>query len=152
LLHAYDVISLAEVLDSRRPPRSALPGRQVPASFGWVGGWPRIPNWTAACTLDQAGERASGRRHHGGAGGGGAAERRAGVGAGPAIVWIRVGNTSRRELLTWFWRHPVDSVSITASWPARSSRTMDRPVGPPGGAGHPGSPRSRMPRVHGRRP
>jgi len=30
------------------------------------------------------------------------AERRAHTGAGPSIVWIRVGNTSRRDLLTWF--------------------------------------------------
>jgi predicted nuclease of predicted toxin-antitoxin system len=30
------------------------------------------------------------------------AERRARTGGGPSIVWIRVGNTSRRELLTWF--------------------------------------------------
>jgi predicted nuclease of predicted toxin-antitoxin system len=30
------------------------------------------------------------------------AERRARVGSGPAIVWIRVGNTSRRDLLVWF--------------------------------------------------
>jgi len=29
-------------------------------------------------------------------------ERRARTGGGPSIVWIRVGNTSRRELLTWF--------------------------------------------------
>ena len=29
------------------------------------------------------------------------ADRRARAGSGPAIVWIRVGNTSRRELLTW---------------------------------------------------
>jgi predicted nuclease of predicted toxin-antitoxin system len=36
------------------------------------------------------------------------AERRARVGGGPSIVWIRVGNTSRRELLTWFrFRLPV---------------------------------------------
>jgi predicted nuclease of predicted toxin-antitoxin system len=36
------------------------------------------------------------------------AERRARVGRGPAIVWIRVGNTSRRDLLTWFrFRLPV---------------------------------------------
>jgi len=31
------------------------------------------------------------------------AERRARLGSGPAIVWIRVGNTSRRDLLVW-WR------------------------------------------------
>ena len=30
------------------------------------------------------------------------AERRARIGDGPAIVWIRVGNTSRRDLLVWF--------------------------------------------------
>ena len=36
------------------------------------------------------------------------AERRARTGGGPSIVWIRVGNTSRRELLTWFrFRLPV---------------------------------------------
>ena len=36
------------------------------------------------------------------------AERRARAGDGPAIVWIRVGNVSRRELLTWFrFRLPV---------------------------------------------
>jgi predicted nuclease of predicted toxin-antitoxin system len=29
------------------------------------------------------------------------AERRTRTGGGPPIVWIRVGNTSRRELLTW---------------------------------------------------
>ncbi len=29
-------------------------------------------------------------------------ERRARAGGGPSIVWIRVGNTSRRDLLTWF--------------------------------------------------
>jgi predicted nuclease of predicted toxin-antitoxin system len=28
-------------------------------------------------------------------------ECRARTGGGPSIVWIRVGNTSRRELLTW---------------------------------------------------
>jgi predicted nuclease of predicted toxin-antitoxin system len=30
------------------------------------------------------------------------AERRARVGVGPSIVWVRVGNVSRRDLLTWF--------------------------------------------------
>ena len=36
------------------------------------------------------------------------AERRARSGDGPSIVWIRVGNVSRRELLTWFrFRLPV---------------------------------------------
>jgi predicted nuclease of predicted toxin-antitoxin system len=30
------------------------------------------------------------------------AERRTRAGTGPSIVWIRVGNTSRRDLLTWF--------------------------------------------------
>jgi predicted nuclease of predicted toxin-antitoxin system len=36
------------------------------------------------------------------------AERRARTRDGPAIVWIRVGNVSRRELLTWFrFRLPV---------------------------------------------
>jgi predicted nuclease of predicted toxin-antitoxin system len=36
------------------------------------------------------------------------AERRARAGSGPSIVWIRVGNTSRRDLLTWFrFRLPV---------------------------------------------
>lgn len=30
------------------------------------------------------------------------AERRARADSGPSIVWIRVGNTSRRDLLTWF--------------------------------------------------
>lgn len=36
------------------------------------------------------------------------AERRARAGAGPAIVWIRVGDTSRRDVLTWFrFRLPV---------------------------------------------
>jgi predicted nuclease of predicted toxin-antitoxin system len=36
------------------------------------------------------------------------AERRARAGTGPPIVWIRVGNTSRRDLLTWFrFRLPV---------------------------------------------
>ena len=36
------------------------------------------------------------------------AERRARAGDGPSIVWIRVGNVSRREVLTWFrFRLPV---------------------------------------------
>ena len=36
------------------------------------------------------------------------AELRARAGDGPPIVWIRVGNVSRRELLTWFrFRLPV---------------------------------------------
>jgi predicted nuclease of predicted toxin-antitoxin system len=30
------------------------------------------------------------------------AERRTRAGTGPSIVWIRVGNVSRRDLLTWF--------------------------------------------------
>jgi predicted nuclease of predicted toxin-antitoxin system len=30
------------------------------------------------------------------------AERRARTGDGPSIVWVRVGNTSRRDLLAWF--------------------------------------------------
>jgi predicted nuclease of predicted toxin-antitoxin system len=30
------------------------------------------------------------------------AARRARTASGPSIVWIRVGNTSRRDLLTWF--------------------------------------------------
>jgi predicted nuclease of predicted toxin-antitoxin system len=30
------------------------------------------------------------------------AERRVRAGGGPSIAWIRVGNTSRRDLLTWF--------------------------------------------------
>lgn len=29
-------------------------------------------------------------------------ERRARLGGGPKSVWIRVGNTSRRDLLVWF--------------------------------------------------
>src|ERR687895_770193 len=36
------------------------------------------------------------------------AERRARIGDGPSIVWIRVGNVSRRDLLMWFrFRLPV---------------------------------------------
>lgn len=41
------------------------------------------------------------------------AERRARVECGPAIVWIRVGNTSRRDLLVWFrFRLPVIVAAI----------------------------------------
>src|SRR5215207_9725283 len=42
------------------------------------------------------------------------AERRARADAGPPIVWIRVGNTSRRDLLTWFrFRLPVIMAALT---------------------------------------
>jgi predicted nuclease of predicted toxin-antitoxin system len=42
------------------------------------------------------------------------ASRRARTGRGPSIVWIRVGNTSRRDLLIWFrFRLPLVIDALT---------------------------------------